>query len=111
MGGARHHGGGIMGKIAKIIGVALLAGALKGSYHLGKTSNEDAKYDITRRDGIAYLVDKTVNEYARLDEGKPLHDQPAFCPPPPPPPAPHDTDGTASNYLHTLADYLRRMLE
>ena len=100
-----------MGKIAKIVGIAVLAGALKGSYHLGKTANEDKKYDITRRDGIAYLVDKATDEYARLEESKPLRDQPAFCPPPPPPPVPRETDGPASNYLHTLADYIRRMLE
>lgn len=97
-----------MGKVAKAVGLAALVVALKGSYHLGKTAGEDARYDLTRRESVAYLVDKTTNEYARLDEARSLRDQPAFCPPPPVLPR---SDNEEGGYLGTIVDYLRRVFE
>lgn len=97
-----------MGKVVKAVGLAALVVALKGSYHLGKTAGEDTRYDLARREGAAYLVDKTSNEYARLDEARSLRDQPAFCPPPPVLPR---SDAGGEGYLGTVVDYLRRVLE
>ncbi|MBI4150425.1 hypothetical protein HY488_03405 [Candidatus Woesearchaeota archaeon] len=99
-----------MGKIAKVVGIGMLVAGLKGSYHLGKTADEDKRYDLTRRENIAYLVDRTSNEYARLDETRPLRDQPAFCPPPPPL-LPPEQKSTLDEYFDAAASYLRRVLE
>jgi hypothetical protein len=104
----KHDGGGDMGAIGKTLGIAGLVLALKGSYHLGKTAAGDSRYDIRRRDGVAYLVDRTRQEEARLDEGKPLDDQPSLCAGQV---SKRERKVGVDGYLETAAEYLRRSLE
>ena len=98
-----------MGKLTKALGIAGLLVAVKGSYYLGKTAGEDVRYDLNRREGTAYLVDKVNREEAKLDETKPLRSQAAFCVP-----AQASSSGkkkTLDGYVNMAMNYLRHVLE
>ena len=95
-----------MGKLVKTLGIAAIVLGLKGSYHLGKLVAEDERYDVIRREGAAYLVDGINHTEARLDETKPVYNQPAFC-------SSASTKGhsTLDGYVNQATRYLRHTLE
>jgi len=96
-----------MGTITKTLGIAAMVLALKGSYHLGRTAR-DARYNVERHDGAAYLVDTASHQKVKIDESRALHDQRLFCSSQP---ASQPYAKTLDNYMDTAAKYARRVLE
>ncbi len=98
-----------MGKLAKALGIAGLVVVVKGSYYLGRTAGKDTRYDLDRREGIAYLVDRLNHDEVKLDETRSLRNQPAFCSS-----SPQASGGgkkTLDGYMNTAMNYLRQVLE